>query len=58
MSDFSIGTQPDYVWEVLGDLLLINPAAKIHLCPWSPVSTNMHLFQPSLMIDIFISRAG
>ena len=39
LSQFNINKAPSYVFSVLNDIKGINPYLKVHLLPWSPVST-------------------
>lgn len=39
LSQFNINKTPSYVFSVINDIRAINPYLKVHVLPWSPVST-------------------
>lgn len=50
LSDFSIDVVPAYVFEVLNDIIAVNPRIKVHLCPWSPVRLLLSYLSVSLSV--------
>ena len=60
LTSFNINNAPSYLFSVINDIQGINPYLKVHLLPWSPVSTSLshrhnstdtHGRQPAWMKD-------
>ena len=39
LTSFNINNAPSYLFSVINDIQGINPYLKVHIIPWSPVST-------------------
>lgn len=45
LASFNIDNAPAYLFSTISDIQAINPGIKVHLLPWSPVSTEFSPFQ-------------
>lgn len=58
LSHFNINVAPSYLFSVIKDILVINPALKVQVVPWSPVSQLTVVYMYSLTSDTYISQGG
>lgn len=47
LASFNIDKAPGYLFSTIKDIQSVNPGIKVHLLPWSPVSTE---FRPIKML--------
>ena len=45
LASFNIDNAPSYLFSTIKDIQSVNPAIKVHLLPWSPVSMYLSIFE-------------
>jgi hypothetical protein len=57
LASFNLNNAPAYLFSTIKDIQSVNPGIKVHLLPWSPVSTYFSPFK-TLCLPLSFSPRG